>query len=40
MQMLYEELQQDAQVAELLKNGEITKLSGGRYTAYLWSGEE
>ena len=27
-------------VAELLKNGEITKLSGGRYTAYLWSGEE
>ena len=28
------------EVAELLKNGEITKLSGGRYTAYLWSGEE
>ena len=27
-------------LAELLKNGEITKLSGGRYTAYLWSGEE
>ena len=27
-------------VAELLKNGEITKLSGGRYTAYVWSGEE
>ena len=23
-----------------LKNGEITKLSGGRYTAYVWSGEE
>ena len=27
-------------LAELLKNGETTKLSGGRYTAYLWSGEE
>ena len=27
-------------LAELLKNGEITKLSGGRYTAYVWSGEE
>ena len=27
-------------LAELLKNGEITKLSGGRYTAYVWNGEE
>ena len=27
-------------LAELLKSGEITKLSGGRYTAYVWSGEE
>ena len=27
-------------LAELLKNGEIIKLSGGRYTAYVWSGEE
>ena len=27
-------------LAELLKNGEITKLSGGRYAAYVWSGEE
>ena len=26
-------------LAEMLKNGEITKLSGGRYTAYIWSGE-
>ena len=26
-------------LAEMLKNGEITKLSGGRYTAYMWSGE-
>lgn len=26
-------------LADLLKNGEITKLSGGRYTAYIWSGE-
>ena len=25
---------------EALKSGEITKLSGGRYTAYVWSGEE
>ena len=28
------------QIQELLKSGEITKLSGGRYTAYVWSGEE
>ena len=27
-------------LTELLKSGEITKLSGGRYTAYVWSGEE
>ena len=27
-------------LAELLKSGEIIKLSGGRYTAYVWSGEE
>ena len=26
-------------LAEMLKNGEITKLSGGRYTAYIWNGE-
>ena len=26
-------------LAEMLKNGEITKLSGGRYTAYIWDGE-
>lgn len=26
-------------LAEMLKNGEITKLNGGRYTAYLWNGE-
>ena len=26
-------------LAELLKSGEITKLSGGRYTAYVWNGE-
>lgn len=26
-------------LAEMLKNGEIIKLSGGRYTAYLWNGE-
>lgn len=27
-------------LAELLKNGEIAKLGGGRYTAYVWKGEE
>ena len=27
-------------LADLLKNGEITKLSGGRYTAYVWNGKE
>ena len=27
-------------LAELLKSGEVIKLSGGRYTAYVWSGEE
>lgn len=27
-------------LADLLKNGEITKLSGGRYTAYVWNGED
>lgn len=26
-------------LAELLKSGEIIKLSGGRYTAYVWNGE-
>ena len=26
-------------LAEMLKNGEITKLSGGRYTSYIWNGE-
>ncbi len=26
-------------LAEMLKNGEITKLSGGRYTSYIWSGK-
>lgn len=26
-------------LAEMLKNSEITKLSGGRYTAYIWNGE-
>ena len=25
-------------LAEMLKNGEITKLSGGRYTSYIWNG--
>ena len=27
-------------LADLRKNGEITKLSGGRYTAYVWNGKE
>ena len=27
-------------LAELLKSGEIIKLSGGRYTAYVWNGKE
>lgn len=27
-------------LADLLKNGEIAKLSGGRYTAYVWNGDE
>ena len=27
-------------LVDLLKNGEITKLSGGRYTAYVWNGKE
>ena len=27
-------------LADLLKTGEITKLSGGRYTAYVWNGED
>ncbi len=27
-------------LAELLKSGEIIKLSGGRYTAYVWSGRK
>lgn len=27
-------------LADLLKNGEIAKLSGGRYTAYIWNGED
>ena len=27
-------------LAELLKSGEIIKLSGGRYTAYVWNGED
>ena len=27
-------------LADLLKSGEITKLSGGRYTAYVWNGKE
>ena len=27
-------------LAELLKSGEVIKLSGGRYTAYVWSGEQ
>ena len=27
-------------LADLLKSGEITKLSGGRYTAYVWNGDE
>jgi len=26
-------------LAELLKSGEITKLSGGRYTSYTWNRE-
>ena len=26
-------------LAELLKSGEIIKLSGGRYTSYTWNGE-
>ena len=26
-------------LAEMLKNGEITKLNGGRYTSYIWNGE-
>ncbi len=27
-------------LAELLKNNEITKIGGGRYTSYVWNGEE
>ena len=27
-------------LADLLKSGEIIKLSGGRYTAYVWNGTE
>ena len=27
-------------LAELIKSGEILKIGGGRYTAYVWSGEE
>lgn len=27
-------------LAELLKNGEILKIGGGRYTKYIWNGEE
>lgn len=27
-------------LADLLRNSEITKLSGGRYTAYVWNGED
>ena len=27
-------------LAELLKSGEVIKLSGGRYTAYVWNGKE
>ena len=26
-------------LADLLKNNEIIKLSGGRYTSYVWNGE-
>ena len=25
---------------DLLKNGEIIKLSGGRYTSYIWNGDK
>ena len=27
-------------LAELLANGEITKIGGGRYTSYIWNGED
>ena len=27
-------------LTELLKNNEITKISGGRYTSYVWNGEQ
>ena len=27
-------------LTELLKNNEITKIGGGRYTSYVWNGEE
>ena len=26
-------------LADLLKNGEITKIGGGRYTSYIWNGD-
>ena len=26
-------------LGDLLKNGEITKIGGGRYTSYIWNGD-